>query len=277
MNKPISFIFILIALTIAAVTVESANAQSMPNPSVPQFSIQVVDYSYDVPTTYSTDSYTGKQITIPGYHVEDIRIEGKIKNQPFTPYTIPNPSPTNSYDANLKIDFYYNISYKGHFGSDWRKLFGSEDVDYLKQNYGSEYTIFNASRYNAIEFRDGDVVDFQIKAIVGYETWGFASSWPYRILNGEFSGWSSTLTVTISKDSASSNTFATNINNSPYPALAFTQQLITPTPTSMISESSPTPSIPELSWQIIVPLLLLISIFPVVIRKRIFRQRHNFH
>jgi hypothetical protein len=277
LNKLAASILILIALMIATVTIEPADAQAIPDPSIPQFSIQVVDYSYDVPTTYSTDSYTGKQITIPGYHVEDIRIEGKIKNQPFTPNTIPNPSPTSSYNANLKIDFYYNISYKGHFGSDWRKLFGSEDVDYLMQNYGSEYTFFNASRYNAIEFRDGDVVDFQVKAIIGYETWGFVSSWPYRILNGKDSGWSSTLTVTISKDAASSNTFATSIDNSPYPALSFTQQLITPTPTSIISGTSPTPSVPELSWIIILPLLLLISIVPVALRKRIFRQCHNFH
>ena len=110
----------------------------------------------------TTDSYTGKQVTNPGYHVDDIRVEGKIKNQHFTPYMIPNPNSTNSYNANLNIDFYYNIRYKGHFGkeSEWMKLYGTRDVDFLKQNYGSEYTNFTASRYNARMFQDGAVSRF---------------------------------------------------------------------------------------------------------------------
>ena len=48
-----------------------------------------------------------------------------------------------------------------------------QDVDFLKQNYGSEYTNFTASRYNARMFQDGAQVDFQVKALIGFETWGF--------------------------------------------------------------------------------------------------------
>ncbi len=220
-----------------------AFAQAIPKPSVPQFSIQVVDYSYDVPTTYSIAPYTGKQITNPGYHVDDIRVEGKIKNQHFTPYTVPNPNSTSSYDTDLKIIFYYNICYKGHFGSEWRQLYGSEDVDFLKQNYGAEYTNFTASRYNAVEFQEGDQVDFQVRAVIGFETWGFLGTWSYRILNGEDSGWSNTLTVTISKNTTSSNTHATTIDGSPYPLLTSPQTFSTPTsspaPTSAPDQTPP--------------------------------------
>ncbi len=167
MRKTITLVLLFILETSSVPVVL---AQLTPQPSIPQFSIQVVDYSYDVPTTYTTYSYTGKQITNPGYHVDDIRVEGKIKNQHFTPYTIPNPNSTNNNDPNFNIDFYYNIRYKGHFGneSEWIQLVGTRDTDFLKQNYGSEYTNFTAAGYNARMFQDGAVIDFQVKAYIGY-------------------------------------------------------------------------------------------------------------
>jgi hypothetical protein len=246
-----------------------ASAQTLPHPSVPQFSIKVVDYSYDVPTTYTTDPYSGKQISNSGYDVEDIRIEGKIKNQHFSPYTISNP---NSTSTNLNIEFIYNIRYKGHFGNEWRQLFGSEDVDFLKQNYNSDYTTFNISRNNAIEFREGDQIDVQIKGVIGFETWGFASAWPYRILNGEDSGWSNTLTVTIRKDPSSSNTYATTIDSSPYPTLTSPQSVSTPTPTSPVS---PSPTVPEYPILTILPLFVLVLSIMVIVKHKRFGVKKN--
>jgi hypothetical protein len=277
-NTKITLLIVVIFATSMLSIAGSLATQSTPKPFIPQFSIKVVDYSYDVPTTYSTDSYTGKQITNPGYHVEDIRIEGKIKNQPFIPYTMPNPNSTSNYDATLKIDFYYNIRYKGHFGSEseWMNLVGTRDADFLIQNYGFEYTNFTIAGYNARMFEEGAVIDLQVKAYIGFETWGFVGTFPYRILNGEESGWSNTLTITISKDAASSNTYATNIDNSPYPTITSPQPVKTTTPTSIISEiptPSPTPSVPEFSWLTILPLLLAIPIFFAVRRKTVFR--HN--
>ncbi len=241
-NKSFAVLFILIMAisSLSVIMIEPAFAQSIPKPSVPQFSIQVVDHSYDIPTTNTTDPYSGKQIINPGYHVNDVIVEGKIKNQPFTPYG--------------NIDFYYNISYRGHFAGEWRKLFGSEDVDFLKQSYGSEYTGFNISRYNAIELHEGDQIDVRIEAVIGSETWGFASAWPYRILNGEVSGWSDTLTVTVSTDITSSNTYATTIDGSTYPTLT-SQSLATSTPTI---NPTPTPTVPEFSLWIIPPMLTII-------------------
>lgn len=226
-------LLLIVALTASSlIMIESASAQSMPKPSVPQFSIQVVDRSYDVPTTYYTDPYTGKQVANSGYHVEDIRLEGKIKNQHFASYAISNPNSTSRYDTYLNIDFYYDIRYKGHFGDKWTSLYGSEDYEFLKQEYSNEFTNFTVSRYNTfLGFGDGDQIDFQVRAVIGYETWGFVGGWPYRILNGEGSGWSKTLTVTISKND-SSNTYASTIDNSPYPTLTSTQPPPAPTPTA---------------------------------------------
>jgi hypothetical protein len=266
MRKALSLISILILAATCILMAESASAQSTPKPSVPQFSIRVVDYSYDVPTTYTTDSYTGKQVTHSGYHVNDIRVEGKIKNQHFTPYTIPNPNSTSSYDTNLNIDFYYNIRYKGHFGneSEWMLLCGTRDVDFLKQDYGSEYTNFTAAGYNARMFQDGAVIDFQVKAHIGFETWGFVGTFPYRILNGEDSGWSNTLTVTISKDTTSSSAYATTIDSSSYPTLTSPQTLPAPTPPT----STPTPSVPEFPVLAILPLFAAIPLILIMLRRK---------
>ena len=41
----------------------STGGIGIPKPSVPEFTVALVDTSYDVPTTYSTDPYTGKQLT----------------------------------------------------------------------------------------------------------------------------------------------------------------------------------------------------------------------
>lgn len=238
-----------------------ASAQSYPKPAAPQFSIKVVDYSYDVPTTYYTDPYSGKQVANTGYHVEDVRIEGDIKNQHFTPYTMANPNSTSSNDANRNIDFYYDIRFKGHFGEKWINLYGSEDYEFLKQEYGNQFTNFTVSKYNSfLNFQEGGQVDFQVRAVVGYESWEFAQTWPYRALNGEFGDWSQTLTITISSDTTNSSTRASSIDGSAYPVLAAQQA----SPTATIS---PTSIVPELSATAVI-ILLFAVITPVIAAKK---------
>jgi hypothetical protein len=260
-NSSICLLLVATLILVSGFSVQPTFAQSIPEPAVPQFSIQVVDYSYDTPTTYTTDPYSGQQIAHYGYHVDDIRVEGKIKNQPFSPYTISNPDKTSTSDTLRNIEFYYNISFRGHFGGEWRKLYGTEDDDYIKQNYGHEYTNFNISRYNAIEFREGDKVDVRIQAIIGYETWGYTLSWPYRILNGESSDWSNILTLTISTNSTASDNFATTINGWSYPTLRTPETLPTVTP-------SPSPTVPELPWLALLPLCLIVLPVALVLKHR---------
>lgn len=107
-------LIVLIALSsLTLQTVKPVTAQETVTPLVPEFTLKVVDYSYDVPPkpTSSIDPETGDTITttIPAHHVENKTIEIWIKNQQFTPYE--SDGKTNY--------FYYNISYKWHGENEW--------------------------------------------------------------------------------------------------------------------------------------------------------------
>jgi hypothetical protein len=179
---------------------ESTEPAFIPTPSVPEFTVELVDTSYDVPTTYSTDPYTGKQVTHEGYHVARRTIEVKIKNQPFTPFT----------DSDgREIKFYYNIRIKGHYeewGSDFDDVYGSGEMptqsnsEYTVISYNSEGTYsFNLAPVSRmLEVSPNGEIDFQVKALVGYRyeavtVPGF-HGWFFE---GEESGWSNTQTITI--------------------------------------------------------------------------------
>jgi len=181
-------------------------------PSVPEFTVKLVAHPYDVPTTYSTDPYTGETITHAGYHVENKSIEVSIKNQPFTPYT----------DMDGKsINLYYNVRVKGHFEENWTELFSASGEypsagSYPKQDYGSQYTIVF---YPRIVPSNGQM-DFQVEALVGYYTQVYLGNTPayYDVFTGETSDWSNTQTITIGE------------SQTPTPSPA-----ITPTPTPTIT------------------------------------------
>lgn len=66
--------------------VKPAHAQSIPTPSVPEFTVKFVNASYEVPTSYSTDPYTGQNVTHSSYFVENSSIELTITNQPFVSF-----------------------------------------------------------------------------------------------------------------------------------------------------------------------------------------------
>lgn len=182
----------ILALT-SFIIVEPVFAQSIPNLSVPEFTVKLVEHPYDVPTTYSIDKYTGENITHPGYHVENKTIEISIKNQP------------SAYGENYTL--YYNIRVKGHFEKNWTEL----------QSYSarsdSKYTVLSLPVYYPPKAQ----VDFQVEAIIvhSYENRVFSDDWLAQhplaevmqpgledIYEREFeivgtSGWSETQTVTI--------------------------------------------------------------------------------
>ncbi len=177
---------------------EPTEPASIPTPSVPEFTVELVDTSYDVPTTYSTDPYTGETVTHEGYHVESRTIIVKIKNQPFVPY----------YDASRErtINFYFNIRIKGHFTEDWNELYSPEG-HYIRPDSGAEYTVrtyvSGTSTYaidtgsKRIEFPANATVDFQVEAMIGYIYVGPGYWWTTWAFEGERSGWSETQTTII--------------------------------------------------------------------------------
>jgi hypothetical protein len=171
-------------------TPTSTEPASIPKPSVPEFTVDFFDSSYDVPTTYSTDPYTGETITHEGYRVENRTIEVKIKNQPYV------------HSEEYKL--WYNIRIKGHFEDNWKELYSPEGyiqdsgAEYTVRSYGSggsEYGINTLSK--SIVFSAHAEVDFQVEALIGHshrDASTFLSPW---VFEGEVSGWSTTQTIII--------------------------------------------------------------------------------
>jgi flagellar basal body-associated protein FliL len=176
-----------------------AASASIAEPSVPEFTVELVDTSYDVPTTYSTDPYTGDTVTHAGYHVARRTIEIRIKNPPFTPFV----------SDGREIEFYYNIRIKGHY-EEWGSEFGEvynfgemptrSNSEYTVISYNSEGTYsFNlAPVYRMLEVSADGEVDFQVKALIGYRYEAVtAPGFHGWFFDGKESGWSSTRTLTI--------------------------------------------------------------------------------
>ena len=170
----------------------STDVSGLPKPSVPEFTVELVDRSYDVPTTYSTDPYTGETRTHGGYRVENRTIDITIKNQPFTSYRNENDS---------LVGLYYNIRVKGHFEQEWRELYSSPNHLYRSD---SEYTVksYVLGKSDQWDFPPGGQVDFQVEALLGYNTkisegWTYMGESYHLIFTGESSGWSDTQTLAI--------------------------------------------------------------------------------
>jgi hypothetical protein len=178
----------------------------IPIPSVPEFTVEFVDKSYDVPPVYGVDQYTGEEVVIrDGYHVIFKTIEVSIKNQPFNPY--------NDTNGNV-IRVYYRIRIKGHFGGSWYYPDYSsypqvddtgERVNYIGAFPNSEYSLITYGLVGNTPgqgFFAGDQADFQVQAFIGSQTRvsdgpsQFGEAYHY-VYTGETSGWSNTQTITV--------------------------------------------------------------------------------
>ena len=203
-------ILALVASTLAII--ESASAQSIPKPSVPEFTLAYNTHSSDKPATYVTDPYTGEQrVSTPAEHYEWQTIDVTIKNQPFTSFkmTLDN----NIVDALL----YYDVQYKGHFEEKWHYY---DPTYYVVQNDSRPYTVitffaggkrpnggvgWGTRHISRLSSDSGGEVDFQVKAFVGYMQPGGLVKYPSLgpdvwipgTFNGTESGWSSTQTIKI--------------------------------------------------------------------------------
>lgn len=239
--------------------VRHANAQTIPKPSVPEFKLKLVDNSYDVPATYSTDPYTGAKVLVESaHHVNNGTIELWITNQQY------------SYSNGSTFHIYYNVRTGGHFGS------GVELYPPFKQALGpnidsgwfiatnaptqsnSTYTVVSLSSVHPPQtaptatYPPNAEVDFQVRALVGHDSklWGsehlggIYSYYPAVALDSE-SDWSNNQTINLADGSVS----------------------VTPSSNPTVTQSS-TPTVPELSWLVIVPLLLSAFSAAVIVRHR---------
>jgi hypothetical protein len=196
-SKRLTLLFIAVLTVSSLIMTEFAFAQSAPKPSFPEFTLQYVDYSYDVPpkTTSTTDPYTNETITttVPGYHVENKTIQATINN-------------------NIGAS-YYNFRYKGSYTKEWSyypfdpdslngyNLPDSFYVPYKASN--SSYTVAALPSYFFKDVPEGGQVDVQVQALFGdFDAEPFGHIWPLEPtydfrFKGTTSDWSSTQTITI--------------------------------------------------------------------------------
>jgi hypothetical protein len=154
MSKRATLLFIAILAVSSLILVESAFAQSITKPSVPEFTLKLADHSYDVPATYSIDPHTGQNITHPGYHVENKTVDITIKNQPFV-----------SSINGTTYQLYYNVRHKGSFEDTWTELSWTEYTSgTLVPQSNSQYTVIS---YSTQSYPINASLDFQIQALMG--------------------------------------------------------------------------------------------------------------
>jgi hypothetical protein len=226
------FCIILATILAASSLIISANAQTVPKPSVPEFTVRIADYSYDIPPTtptFTIDPYSGEQEQLTygsdGYRVANKSIEFTIKNQPFTPYNDSNGG---------HIGLYYNFRYKGHYGteSDWAyypfnpdglssQRYGGIDFTYLVpyEASDSEYTIVSMDSWTlgTLGIPDYGGVDFQVQAQIGY-IFEQGDSYSHRVwgdnynFTGESSNWSNTQTISFDENTPVESPTATPLD-----------------------------------------------------------------
>lgn len=268
-NKTYALILtLIIAMScLTLLTVKPVNAQSLPKPSVPEFTAEFIPNYIN---TTTTDPYTGTNTTTT-QNLSTIKLT--ITNQQY------------SYSNGSTFGIYYNVRVKGHFGTSWSELYpttqllpSSVNVSQLNpnnyQNYeepfiwgensvysyqfvfqsNSTYTIVSLS---ASDYSSNGQIDIQVEAMLGVNSsyylpsnspYTFGSYYP-AIAYVSSSGWSNTQTMDLANDSVS--------------ILPSSNPTITPS-------TSPTPSASELTWFVIVS--LLVTLFAVAI---VFKHRKN--
>lgn len=172
--------------------------QTIPAPSVPEFTVTFVNSSYD-----ALDPYTGAS-----QRVANNTVQITIKNQPFS--TIYNPK------GNMTTSLFYNLQVKGHYTDRWTEIYNSYNYSFpLSQNVYTwhDYPIQSNSKYTIISLPENypvGKVDFRMQTIVANVTEIFIPNFipnPIRIGGDstpvtvmfilQTSGWSSTQTITI--------------------------------------------------------------------------------
>jgi hypothetical protein len=241
MSKNASLILTLILASSSLIMIKTAYA-AVPKPSVPEFAVQPIGPSYDVPPTYSLDPNTGQFVTQNGYHVEYSYAEITIKNQAFPAID----------DSGNPVSFYYNVRIKGHDETDnWLEVYYSGNG--LPTQSDSNYTKIPipVERQNmGIQIPAGSKTDIQVQAMIGRigrvfnpNSTSQIDMYPYRFI-GETSGWSNTQTVTL----------PANTPLSPTPSASHTS-----TPTLTPDNSAPNSSFLLITTIAIVVMAVLIA------------------
>lgn len=266
-SKTISILVVAVLAVSSLIMAKPAIAQTT-KPSVPEFKLSYINNVYDVPT--ATSEWSGEPIPNSGSHVDSREVIIKVKNQPHDGYI--------NGDVNgARENLYYNVRVKNHFSNAWTELFGRTSA-YINGVVGtgtwysgssdSEVTYISISLngptniiHTSTELAVGNQVDFQVKALIGYQNWDNGTFF------GEESTWSDTQTLIIDTSTqTSSNPTPTAISPNPTSS-------ITPNITSTTTPSTQTDFLFGLTWEqvTIVGLCVLVVVLAVALlfsRKR---------
>jgi hypothetical protein len=223
--------------------VESAGAQSISNPSVPEFTLQLEDHWLKV----------------------------TAQNQPVIP---------NGHDT---ASIFYDIQIKWHESTNWyHKEPEPNTRGYIEERDTSGTTIWQQSTnafYELLGMSNSHQLDYQIRAIDGYLNSSIMYSSPFGgvdpnsqpVIIVNTSGWSTTQTITIPAASISTSTPTPTSSSTPtqYPSSTPSTSNITPNPTPVsISTNDSLLLTISIAFIVIAILLAIIVLLFFSLRKR---------
>ena len=221
-NRGFCLLLVVVFAFSSLILVEPASAQSIPKPSVPDFTVKFVDHSYTVEESSQINPYNGKTEVIPAHQVQNYTIELTINYQHITP----------AIERDFNAAFRYDINVKGHFAKNWTIMYslfeGPEPSD-------SDHTIITyelvsspthpEQGFELRSFFDDPIgsntvtgippnskLDFRVRIMYGAMLRSYnpdatdqLSMYPY-VFEGETSDWSNTQTISIPDGSVSTST-----------------------------------------------------------------------
>jgi hypothetical protein len=279
MRKSLSLLLIL-SLTISSLLMLSL-ASAETKPLIPQFTLKIVNHTYQIASISSTDPFTGKITTSPGGNIDWQTLDITITNQKY------DGKQVNEYG--LYSGFLYFVRYKGHYAVEWNEEPATNNF-YFPYNSTSQYTLASFVLNQAFEHLEEDgvpntyvtphsfglpaegQVDFQVEALIGNLTQQISFGRPL-IFTGQQSGWSSTQTLSINDGSATIGTISDPTPSQSTPNLT---GLPTPTQSTWLTQNPNTnPSqldgqpgiLIVLGWEetAIIFLILLVAVLLVVV------------
>ena len=209
-GKSFALILILIAVMsgLSLIIVNSAFAQT---PPTPVFSVSTVNRAYLVPATYSTNPYTGANVTKPGYTVNTFNITFTVQNEPsVTCYELEYKGQFSSQWSDSVWISPYNVTAFASSGSHTIITFwGNNATGFFGQSPANEISLYYGGNWG-INVPLGSQMDFRLQAVSGETVSGETVTLLIGdAVLGNVSSWSAPVTVTIPETSVSPTTTPT--------------------------------------------------------------------
>lgn len=178
-----------------------AAAESIPKPSIPEFTLKYANHPYYIAASNETDVYTGQVTTHPDKWVDNKTIDVSIKNQQFN---------------DPKYHLFYNVRFKPHFRDYWDETYptvwywnakGDSLAQYITGAISQSAAESTELSFWAQSYPDNSTIDYQVQVLVGYDSDRFVPDHDFAPWVGghtepamayfSSTNWSPTQTITI--------------------------------------------------------------------------------